>query len=44
MEKKNYTIKDWPDEERPRERLVKYGVDYLTDAELLGIILVKGYQ
>ena len=44
MKKKYYTVKDWPDEERPRERLVKYGVDYLTDAELLGIILVKGYQ
>ncbi|TFB09247.1 JAB domain-containing protein [Candidatus Atribacteria bacterium MT.SAG.1] len=44
MEKKNYTVKDWPDEERPRERLVKYGVEYLTDAELLGIILVSGYQ
>jgi len=44
MEKKSYTVKDWPDEERPRERLVKYGVEYLTDAELLGIILVKGYQ
>lgn len=43
-EKKNYTVKDWPDNERPRERLVKYGVEYLTDAELLGIILVKGYQ
>ncbi len=44
MEKKNYTVKDWPDEERPRERLVKYGAEYLSDAELLGIILVKGYQ
>jgi len=44
MEKKNYTVKDWPDDERPRERLVKYGVDYLTDAELLGIILFNGYQ
>ena len=44
MEKKSYTVKDWPDEERPRERLVKHGVDCLTDAELLGIILVKGYQ
>jgi len=44
MEKKNYTVKDWPDEERPRERLVEHGVDCLTDAELLGIILVKGYQ
>jgi DNA repair protein RadC len=44
MEKKNYTVKDWPDEERPRERLVEHGVGCLTDAELLGIILVKGYQ
>ena len=44
MEKKSYTVKDWPDEERPRERLVRHGVDCLTDAELLGIILVKGYQ
>jgi len=44
MEKKSYTVKDWPDEERPRERLVKHGVNFLTDAELLGIILVKGYQ
>jgi DNA repair protein RadC len=44
MEKKNYTVKDWPDNERPRERLVEHGVDCLTDAELLGIILVKGYQ
>lgn len=44
MEKKNYTVKDWPDEERPRERLLKYGVEYLTDAELLGIILFNGYQ
>ena len=44
MEKKNYTVKDWPDEERPRERLLKHGVEYLTDAELLGIILFNGYQ
>ena len=44
MEKKNYTVKDWPDEERPRERLVEHGVSCLTDAELLGIILFNGYQ
>jgi len=44
MEKKNYTVKDLPASERPRERLVKYGVGHLTDAELLGIILVHGYQ
>jgi len=40
--KKNYTIKDWPEYERPRERLLHHGVKYLTDAELLAIILVKG--
>ena len=44
MEQKNYTVKDWPDEERPRERLIKNGAKSLTDAELLGIILVGGYQ
>lgn len=41
--KKNYTIKDWPEYERPRERLLNHGVGYLTDAELLAIILVSGY-
>jgi len=40
--RKNYTIKDWPESERPRERLMNYGVKNLTDAELLAIILVKG--
>ncbi|MEA1939130.1 MAG: DNA repair protein RadC [Candidatus Caldatribacteriota bacterium] len=44
MEQKYYTVKDWPDEERPREKLFKHGAESLTDAELLGIILVKGYQ
>jgi len=44
MRKKNYTVRDWPDEERPRERLLKYGAENLTDAELLGIILAKGYE
>ncbi len=42
--KKNYTIKDWPEYERPRERLMNHGVKYLTDAELLAIILVKGFS
>ena len=42
--KKNYTIKDWPEYERPRERLLHHGVKYLTDAELLAIILVSGYS
>lgn len=41
--KKSYTIKDWPEYERPRERLLHHGLSNLTDAELLAIILVNGY-
>jgi DNA repair protein RadC len=40
--KNRYTIKKWPQFERPRERLIHHGAEYLTDAELLAIILVKG--
>lgn len=36
------TIKDWPKEDRPRERLVDRGADSLTDAQLLAIILRIG--
>jgi len=42
--KNNYTIKDWPEYERPRERLMHHGAEYLTEAELLAIILVNGYS
>lgn len=35
-------IKDWPEHERPRERLMKHGADKLQDAELLAIILRTG--
>ncbi len=42
MNKYPLTIKDWPEEERPRERLIKWGADKLTDAELLAIILRVG--
>jgi len=35
-------IKNWPTQERPRERLLKHGPDELTDAELLAIILRVG--
>lgn len=41
-ERNNVTIKDLPAEERPRERLVKYGAEVLSDAELLAIILRVG--
>ncbi len=42
MPKATYTIKDWPEEDRPRERLKKYGADKLQDAELLAILLRTG--
>lgn len=35
-------IPDWPEDERPRERLIKFGADKLTDAEILAILLRVG--
>ncbi len=40
--KKRPTIKQLPAHERPRERLIQSGDEYLTDAELLGIIIRDG--
>lgn len=36
------TIKDWPEEDRPREKLLNKGAESLTEAELLAIILRTG--
>lgn len=36
------TIKDWPEEDRPREKLLDKGAEALTHAELLAIILRTG--
>ena len=35
-------IREFPENERPRERLMKQGVSSLSDAELLAIILRTG--
>ena len=35
-------IKELPIEERPRERLLKYGAECLSNAELIAIILKTG--
>ncbi len=35
-------ISDWPDDERPRERLVRLGAERLSDSELLAIFLRTG--
>lgn len=38
----DYTLKDLPLEERPREKLYKYGVEKLSNSELLAIIIRTG--
>ncbi|MEG2457968.1 MAG: DNA repair protein RadC [Bacilli bacterium] len=38
------TIKDMREEERPRERLIKYGVNSLSNVELLSIVLKSGVK
>jgi DNA repair protein RadC len=35
-------ISDWPEHERPRERLLRHGASQLSDAELLAIFLRTG--
>jgi len=43
-EKRKYpkAIYNWPEDERPRERLLKFGADKLSDTELLAILLRVG--
>ncbi|RYG74826.1 JAB domain-containing protein [Lentibacillus lipolyticus] len=42
MESSSIMIKDVPKEERPRERLVKYGPGQLANQELLAILIASG--
>jgi len=37
-------IATWPEDERPRERLLKHGPEVLTDAELLAVLLRSGVE
>ncbi|MEK7633964.1 MAG: DNA repair protein RadC [Patescibacteria group bacterium] len=41
---KSYTLHDLPIDERPRERLVKYGVESLSLQELLSLIFGRGVK
>src|SRR5438874_8322954 len=36
------TVREWPESERPRERLIAHGPSHLSNAELLAIILRTG--
>ena len=40
--KTSKTIKELPEDERPREKLLKYGADKLSDTELIAILLRTG--
>ncbi|HWU36315.1 MAG TPA: DNA repair protein RadC [Candidatus Acidoferrum sp.] len=42
MNPKRYAIREWPEGERPRERLLSDGPRRMTTAELLGIVLHTG--
>lgn len=37
-------ITDWPQDQRPRERLIKHGPQHLSDSELLAIFLRTGVR
>lgn len=37
-----HRIKDWPEDERPREKLLNRGAESLSDAELLALVLRTG--
>lgn len=41
---KSFTLRDLPEEERPRERLLKFGSESLSIQELLQIILRSGHK
>lgn len=42
--KQIHSIKKWPEGERPREKLIKFGAEGLSDAELLAILLRVGNE
>jgi len=44
MKADNFTIKQWAEEDRPREKMLKKGVRALSSAELLAIMIGSGNQ
>ncbi|MFQ5709978.1 MAG: DNA repair protein RadC [bacterium] len=44
MAKYTPKIPEWPEDDRPRERLIKFGAEKLSDAEILAILLRVGSQ
>lgn len=44
MDSGGLTIKNMPENERPREKLIRYGVHTLSNSELLAILIRIGYK
>ena len=42
MEKRSRSIKEWPEDERPREKVLRNGVGSLSKSELLAILIGSG--
>ncbi|MBS7255382.1 RadC family protein [Flavobacterium branchiicola] len=42
MKQSHFSIKDWSDDDKPREKLIVKGKDSLSDAELLAILIGSG--
>lgn len=42
MNQKYYTMKELPESEQPYEKLEKHGVSYLSDAELVAVLIKNG--
>jgi len=42
LERKKQTLREWPESEKPREKLLSRGASKLTDVELLAILLRTG--
>lgn len=41
-EKGTFTLKDWSDEDKPREKMAAHGKKSLSDAEIIGILIGSG--
>ena len=44
LKKKSAGIASWPQDERPRERLLSKGAQAMTDAELVAILIRVGFK
>jgi DNA repair protein RadC len=42
MQEQNYCINQWAKDDRPREKLLRHGASYLSDSELLAILIRHG--